>query len=115
MPAIQRNHILCIITLILVSILSITPAFALSLEEAKSNGLVGEQTNGYLGTVPPNPPHEVISLVNDINQKRQQAYKEIAEKNKTDLQKVEILAAEKAINRTSPGNYIQVNGQWVKK
>lgn len=89
-------------------------SFALSLDEAKSKGLVGEKRNGYLGVVKDSP--EVKALVSDINAKRKAQYGEIAKKNGTALNAVENLAGEKAVEKTSSGNYIQdSSGSWKKK
>jgi len=87
--------------------------FALTLEEAKSKGLVGEKANGYLGAV--HADSEVQTLVNEVNHKRRQAYEEIARRNGTKMSEVEILAGEKAIQNTKPGNMIEGQGGWTKK
>ena len=89
-------------------------AFALSLDEAKAKGLVGEKTNGYLGAVNPSNA-EAQGLVGDVNQKRRQAYEDIAKRNRTSVQAVETLAGEKAIQNTKPGNFIEGPGGWMKK
>jgi uncharacterized protein YdbL (DUF1318 family) len=89
-------------------------AFALSLDEAKAKGLVGEKTNGYLGAVNASNA-EAQGLVGDVNQKRRQAYEDIAKRNRTSVQAVETLAGEKAIQNTKPGNFIEGPGGWMKK
>jgi uncharacterized protein YdbL (DUF1318 family) len=89
-------------------------AFALSLDEAKAKGLVGERPNGYLGSVNPSNA-ESQSLIEDVNRKRKQAYEEIAKRNRTDIRAVETLAGEKAIQNTAPGNFIEGPGGWMKK
>lgn len=92
------------------------PGWGLTLEEAKARGLVGETANGYLGSVAPQAAADVQALINDINQKRRQTYEDIARRNATSLQAVEMLAAETAIKNTRPGHFIQLpSGQWVKK
>jgi uncharacterized protein YdbL (DUF1318 family) len=59
---------------------------------------------------------ETEHLVKDINQKRRQTYEDIAHRNTTSLQAVEMLAGKTAIENTKPGNFIQLpSGQWVKK
>lgn len=89
-------------------------ACALELSDAKDQGLVGEQSNGLLGVVVASK--EVSSLVKEINAKRITQYKQIAEKNGMTLDQVSILAGEKAIKKTSAGQYIQnAAGQWVVK
>lgn len=89
-------------------------ALALSLEEAKANGLVGERANGYLGVVASGNT-EAQALSNDINQKRRQAYQDIARREKTNLRTVEMLAGEKAIEKTKPGNFVEGPDGWIKK
>lgn len=90
------------------------PLFALSLDEAKGKGLVGEKANGYLGVVVSGNA-DAQALSNDINQKRRQAYQDIARREKTNLHAVETLAGEKAIEKTKPGNFVEGPGGWVRK
>ena len=95
--------------------LALAPAaFALDLDGAKAQGLVGEQRNGYLGMV--SGGAEVQTLVTSINAKRKEEYARIAAGNKQPVATVEKLAAAKAIQMTKPGNYVQdAGGAWVKK
>jgi uncharacterized protein len=89
-------------------------AFSLSLEEAKSQGLVGEQPSGYLGVVGSATP-EVAKLVQEINQKRKSAYEAIAQRNGTQLTAVEQLAGKKAIEQTPSGQFVRLpSGEWAK-
>ena len=88
--------------------------FALSLDEAKANGLVGEKSNGYLGAVHP-ATAEIQALIDDVNQKRRQAYEDIAKRNGTNVRAVETLAGEKAVQNTKPGNFVEGPGGWIKK
>lgn len=90
------------------------PAWALSLEEAKAKGQVGEKASGYLGAVTEGDA-DVQALVSDINQKRRQAYEDIAKRNGTSLNSVETLAGEKAIQNTKPGNMVEGPGGWTRK
>ncbi len=89
-------------------------AWAISLSQAKQQGLVGEMPNGYLGVVVNST--EAKSLVADINRKRKSIYMNLARKNKITMQQVTALAGEKAIAKTQSGNLIKNSaGQWVKK
>lgn len=88
--------------------------FALSLDEAKAQGLVGEKRDGYLGLVDP-ANREARELVADINERRRQAYQEIARRDGTTLSVVESLAGEKAIKKTKPGHYVEGPAGWIKK
>ena len=99
---------------ILWSLAGVQPLLALTLEEAKTKGIVGEKSNGYLGVVAEGHAGGQ-ALVSEINQKRRQAYQEIAIREKANLKSVETLAGEKAIEKTKPGNFIEGPGGWIKK
>jgi uncharacterized protein YdbL (DUF1318 family) len=92
----------------------VQPLLALTLEEAKAKGLVGEKSNGYLGVVAAGNA-EAQALASDVNQKRRQAYQEIARREGANLSTVEGLAGEKAIEKTKPGYMVEGPGGWVKK
>ncbi|WP_394203619.1 YdbL family protein [Shewanella waksmanii] len=89
-------------------------ALAMSLQDAKTQGFVGEQTNGYLGIVKSSP--EAQQLIKSVNAKRKAQYQKIATKNGIKTQDVAKLAAEKAIKASKKGHYIQTpSGKWIKK
>ena len=91
-------------------------ALALEVQEAKGAGWVGEQRDGYLGLVTASAPPEARKLVTEINEARRASYQEIAGKNGIELRAVELLAAEKALQKTPPGQFIQAeDGSWVRK
>jgi uncharacterized protein YdbL (DUF1318 family) len=99
---------------LLISLFFVSISFALDLDTAKNSGLVGEKTDGYLGSVTNSA--EVNALVNDINQKRKIKYQEIAKTNGTDLKSVEMLAGKKAYENTKKGHYVLTDGNsWIKK
>ena len=105
MTSILRNG------LVIIALLFSMNASALSLQQAKSDGLVGEQANGYLGIVGKATP-EVKALVKDINTKRRNAYQRIADKNGTQLNAVEQVAGQKAIGKTASGQYVKKRTDW---
>ncbi|AQS36695.1 hypothetical protein Sps_01529 [Shewanella psychrophila] len=89
-------------------------AFAISLHDAKSQGLVGEQTNGYLGIVKSSP--DASALAKQVNAKRKSHYQKIAKKNGISVAEVSKMAAEKAMKATKKGQFIQSkSGKWIKK
>ena len=102
------------ISIVLGCVATAQPLFALSLEEAKAKGLVGEKANGYLGVVA-SGSGEAQALTNEVNQKRRQAYEDIARRNGTSIGAVETLAGEKAVQNTKPGNFVEGRGGWVRK
>ena len=90
-------------------------ALALTLEEAKATGKVGETPSGYLEAVEANPSGEVLTVLQDINRKRKEEYQKIAAKNGTSLSVTEQLAGHKAMENTAAGRYVKSAGQWIKK
>jgi len=97
--------------LFIASLFFCVSAFSLTLDEAKQQGLVGEQPNGMLGLVDGGSP-QAKALAKVINGKRKAAYIDIAQRNGTDLAVVQKLAGEKAMAKTPAGQYIKVDGQW---
>ncbi len=103
--------LLCLIILALPA-----AAFAIDLDAAKQQGLVGETPSGYIESVRPNPSGEIQSLVQKINSARKQEYQRIAQKNGTALSAVEQIGGKKAIRMTPNGQYVKrPEGSWVKK
>ena len=90
------------------------PVFAIDLQTAKDQGLVGETTSGYLEAVK-SPSQEVSTLVAEINSLRKQKYEEIAKRNNTSLQAVELLAGKKAIEKSAHGDYVKIGDSWQQK
>ena len=95
-------------------IFSALPVYAIELQDAKSQGLVGEAPSGYLEAVTA-PSAEIQALITSINSQRKAKYQEIATENKTTLQTIEQLAGQKDIEKSSTGSYIKHNGSWQKK
>lgn len=96
------------------------PMLAMDLQQAmsklssvKSQGLVGEQSDGYLGVVVAGP--EAAETIKLINEARQAQYVRLAKENNIALPDVEAMAGQKAIEKTQTGQYIQVNDKWAKK
>jgi len=108
------NKLLKVTSFILLGLSMSFSVLALTLQDAKSQGLVGEMPDGYLGAIKNNA--HVTSLVTTVNKKRKDLYISLARKNKITLSQVSSLAGKKAIQKTSIGNYIKNDkGQWIKK
>jgi uncharacterized protein len=91
-----------------------TPVLAMDLTQAKSQGLIGEQTNGLVGTVNA-PTPDVETLVKTVNDGRMKIYTQNAQDQGVPLDQVQAIAGEKLQSATPDGQYIQKNGQWIKK
>lgn len=88
----------------------------LDLDTAKSQGLVGEKVDGFVGIVVAEPTPPVVALVKNVNAKRRAAYEAIAKKNGTEFDAVAALAGAKLIERASPGEWVtDADGNWHKK
>ncbi len=93
----------------------ISPVYALDLDSAKAQGMVGEQADGYIAAVSATPSAEVQQLVHSINQKRKAHYRSISQEQSQVLETVEALAGAKLIERAAVGEYINTGGGWRKK
>lgn len=96
------------------------PVMAMNLQQAmstlptaKNQGLVGEQTNGYLGAV--KNTAEAEALIKLINDARRAEYTRLAKENNIAVADVEAMAGQKAVERTQKGHFILLDGNWVKK
>lgn len=99
---------------IMMGLMLCASAFAMSLQDAKSQGYLGEQLNGYLGQVKSNPA--AASVMQEVNAKRKAQYQKIAKQNGVSLTFVEQQVGAKAIAAAKTGEYIQnAQGKWVKK
>lgn len=88
-------------------------AFALDLQQAKAQGLLGETASGYLEPVTANA--EAAALAAEINAQRRAEYQRIATKNNIALSDVEALAGKKAIEKTPAGQFVKAGAGWQKK
>ena len=104
-----------LIWVLLLALLSL-PAFAQSLDQAKSQGLVGEQLNGYVGIVTSSPSSALRSMVTEINQQRRALYQRSAQEASVSLEVFEARAGQRLQERAKSGEFIQDNnGQWRRK
>jgi uncharacterized protein YdbL (DUF1318 family) len=100
--------------LLLTLVVLAAPVLALDLDAAKRQGLVGEQPDGYLGTVRQTP--EAAELVRSVNQQRRQSYQDLAKRNGVSVDSVSALAGGKLVERAAPGEYVRsASGQWQRK
>ncbi len=91
-------------------------AYALDLQQAKDQGLVGEANSGYVAVVTSTASNEVRQLVSSVNNRRKERYKKIAVSHGLTSSEVGRLAYQKAVDKTKSGNYYQnAAGRWLKK
>lgn len=87
---------------------------ALTLDEAKQQGRVGETLSGYVA--PLKQDDDTLALVKRINDGRTEQYQKIAEGNHITLDEVARMTGQKLVTRAAQGEYVRgINGQWLKK
>jgi len=104
-----------ILTAILL-VLSMQTAWAIDLNDAKAQGLVGEARTGYLAAVQKPASAEVKALISNVNAKRKAQFEKAAAKTGTTIPQVSNRFYELAVQKTRPGHYIQdASGRWKTK
>ncbi|MGN3786390.1 UNVERIFIED_CONTAM: YdbL family protein [Escherichia coli] len=106
----KRNLMLCFV----INALFSTSAMALTLNDARTQGRIGETYNGYLVALKADT--ETQMLVKRINESRNKSYQQLAMKNNLPVAEVEKLAGQKLVAKAKPGEYIRgINGMWLQK
>ncbi|MET6677847.1 YdbL family protein [Citrobacter amalonaticus] len=106
----KRTFILATLILSLLS----GSAFALTLNEARTQGRVGETFNGYLVALKQDA--QTQALVSEINKARSVSYQQLAESHNIPVDDVAKMAGQKLVERAKPGEYVQgINGKWLRK
>jgi|SRR5688572_12779377 len=112
----MRCFLRIVVLLLLFCGLSAGPALAISLNEAKAQGLVGERVDGFVGVVVADPPADVRQLVEQVNRQRREKYNEVAQQRGVPLDAVAKITGEKQMERTPAGQYVAgADGQWRRK
>lgn len=108
----KRHTVMTRIMMALTACIISVAAWAVDINSAKNDGLVGEQLNGYLGLVNTTDV-DAAALVTEINRKRKAHYQSIANKQNTALANIEQIAGEKLVQRAkSSGQHYQTNSGW---
>ncbi|MBK0123934.1 YdbL family protein [Pantoea sp. S61] len=98
----------------LLALLLVPSAWALTLDEARQQGRVGETLSGYVAAR--QQDDETLALVKRINDGRTQQYQRVAQQNNLTTGEVARIAGEKLVSRAGSGEYVRgINGQWLRK
>ena len=110
----RRRRVLALTGCVLgLTISGIRSASALDLDEARSQGLIGERFDGYVGVVRQAPG--VAELVETVNGQRRRVYEDTARSTGQSLDVVERLAGERQISRARSGWYVDAGSGWQRK
>ena len=97
-------------------VFALQSAWAIDLNSAKSQGLVGEAKTGYLAAVKSPASAEVKALISSVNTKRKAQFERTARNTNTTVPQVANRFYELAVQKTRPGHFYQDrNGRWKKK
>lgn len=87
-----------------------------NVQSLKTQGLIGEMANGYLGWVHEPASDELKAYVAAVNQKRLLMYKQIAQLHQLPLQQVELVAGNWRMHQTRSNDYMNTGDHnWILK
>jgi len=85
------------------------------IEQGKTDGLIGEAVDGYIG-FRMDVPDGLRREVSKINLERKAAYTELAEQNQVSIEVAAALTAEKLIARAGENHWVRdANGHWGQR
>ena len=91
-------------------------AWAIDIQTAKAEGLVGEAITGFIEAVHKPASAEVRALIADVNNKRKTQFNRTAQKTGTSVAQVAQRFYELAVQKTASGHFYQDSGRrWKKK
>ncbi len=91
-------------------------AWAIDIDSAKAQGLVGEANTGFLAAVKSPASAEVNALIADVNALRRSKFQSAAKKTGATAAQVSNRFYELAVQKTEAGHFYQdKGGRWVKK
>ncbi|MGD1933705.1 MAG: YdbL family protein [Candidatus Phaeomarinobacter sp.] len=102
------------VVLLALTLMAFSPAYALSLDEAKAQGTIGEMSTGYVG-YPSGPSAAVKQLGDGVNLARKARYGEIAASQGASLSAVEQLAGQKLVQQAPAGQFVNGGSGWRRK
>ncbi len=112
---VRLRYAIAALAIAVMSAVAALPAAAISLDAARTQGLVGETRSGYLAPVR-TPSGDVQQLIESVNAKRRDHYRRIASQNGVGIEEVGRLSAEKIINGLPGGAFYQgSSGGWQRK
>jgi uncharacterized protein YdbL (DUF1318 family) len=85
-------------------------------DQAKSQGILGEQADGYLGLVTGTATPDIVGAMQAINAGRSEAYAQTSQRTGVTPQAAGEATALQLLEKVPPGQYFRpAGGGWVKK
>lgn len=91
-------------------------ASAITLDQARSQGLVGERPDGLVGAVSSNAATDVAAMIAEINAARLDSYRRLSAKDGAPVEAVQAIAGEKLTSKAREnGWYVMgTDGRWSR-
>jgi len=85
------------------------------IQQLKSDGAIGETSDGYVDVVDRKDAKAAATLVEEENADRKAAYKLIADKEGVEVDVVATRAGKRNFERAKAGEWLKEGGKWKKK
>jgi uncharacterized protein len=94
----------------------IGPAYAITLDEARAQGFVGERPDGLVAAVSANVSSEIAALIDEINAARLSNFRQLAAKDVAPLGAVQAIAGEKLVKKARQNGWyvMDASGAWSR-
>lgn len=110
-----RWRVWCVVVAILLA-LAPFPAGAQSLDQLRTDGVVGERYDGFAVVRDASAPAGVHGFVAGVNEKRRRIYEDRAAQEKVPVGQVGRVYATQLFERLPPGSwFLDEAGKWVRK
>ncbi len=110
-----RRAAACLLALVLLAVAA-GPAAAQSLDQLRSQGVVGERYDGYAVVRAAGASAQVQSFVANVNAKRRSIYQERAKQQNVPADQVGRVYAKQLFERAPAGTwFLDASGKWVRK
>lgn len=91
-------------------------ASAITLDEARVQGLVGERPDGLVGAVSSNASTDIAAMIAEINAARLESYRRLSSKDNAPVAAVQAIAGEKLMAKARENGWyvMNSNGSWSR-
>ena len=112
----RRRGVLLALSLMLTFTGLVSPSWAITLDDARAQGLVGERPDGLVGSVSANASTEVATLIAQINAARMDSYRALSARDGAPLPAVQAIAGEKLVERARQNGWytMDAGGNWTR-
>lgn len=116
MHIVRTYNTVLALAVVLIGLGVVDQAYAVTLDEARAQGLIGEKPDGLVASVSSNTSSEIAALVASINSARLNSYRQLATKDGAPLEAVQAIAGEKLVSKARENGWyvMDASGRWSK-